>query len=109
METPRPNDIFQADFCWKNCCDARPCVILSLLPDEKVQVMPLSAQMDLYKKDTSLHFLLEQGAPDFCATGLKKTCYVVGPSIYELGIRKLQYKRGCLQGELATLFKKWLG
>lgn len=86
----------------------RPCVIIRLLPANRVEVAAVSSSFDLYSFVTD--FLIEISHPDFPATGLQKTSYIYGQQFYDIAATVLSKKcRGVLKGDLAKAFDKWLG
>ena len=89
------------------CEDARPCIVIEVLSSGDVQVAPLSAQFDLYR-GPSVHFRIDESHKCFTATGLKKSCYVLGDCLGTVSQDQLLKKRGVLQGALLDGFVKWL-
>jgi len=103
---PRPLEIYQVRARWGRSDDPRPCVILAPPSGSMVTIALISAAEDLY--DRSLHFWIDKGHPDFCHTGLNKSCYVAGDMIREANIADLLRKRGSLTGELKDGFVRWM-
>jgi hypothetical protein len=80
------------------------------LSDEKdgwVKAAPLSAALDLYRPGA--HLLLRTDELEFKATGLRRTCYVNGDEIHDLGVTSLLKRLGRLEGSLARGFLKCSG
>lgn len=104
---PRPLEVYQVDARFRNSTDDRPCIILDPPTRGKVTVALISGQLDSFNR--TMHFMIEKDHPGFRHTGLKKTCYVAGDLILEVGLTKLLYKRGEFRGLLAAEFKRWIG
>jgi hypothetical protein len=52
--------------------------------------------------------MIEANHPDFPATGLAKSCYVLGDYLGTVERRQLLKRRGKLQGDLAKAFEEWI-
>jgi hypothetical protein len=101
-----PFEIYLARIPFRDCNDVRPCVILDWPRDGRVKVFPLSAAADLY--DPKDDFPIDATGPCFAATGLKRTSYVKGARVFELGLETLSRRpMGRLTGELLEEFKGW--
>ena len=55
--------------------DYRPCIVVSTEPARFVTLALCSSQLDLYR--AGVDFLIRDYDPDFAATGLKRTSYVI--------------------------------
>ena len=66
----------------------------------------LVSSSELYRP--GLHFLIPKEHPNFPATGLTKTSFVLGGQIRDLPIEELDERLGRLEGELAKEFDKWI-
>lgn len=84
----------------------RPCVIIETA-NNLLTVGMISSSMDLYKENYD--FLIPSNHPDFSATGLKRTSYVIREVFPEIENSSIVKKWGVLTGELAKAFEKWLG
>ena len=108
MADPAPLEIWQVvGFPVGNSVDVRPCVVLSVLPDGDINVAPLSANLAL-RGPSWKHFGIDSEHPDFPATGLTKSCYVLTDYMGPVERRQLMKRRGKLQGEIARAFAKWI-
>jgi hypothetical protein len=87
--------------------DVRPCVVLSLLTNGKFEVASISAALDL-RGASWQHFAIPSEHPDFPATGLTKSCYVLGYSLGTVRPSQLIKRKGKLQGQLAKAFQDWI-
>jgi hypothetical protein len=84
----------------------RPCVVVEVTP-AVLCVAAISAQVDLYLPGQ--HFLIPSDHPDFSNTGLDRTSYVIGAPLFDAKIEEVERVLGCLNGELAGSFEKWIG
>jgi len=108
MDEPAPLEIWQvAGLVVGRSEDARPCIVLRVLPNGDVKIAPLSASLAL-RGPPWQHFVIEAEHPDFPATGLTRTCYVLGDCLSTIERRQLARRRGKLQGELAKVFENWI-
>ena len=103
---PRSLEIYQVKARWGRSDDPRPCLILDPPSGSIVTVALISAAEDLY--DRSLHFWIDRDHPEFCHTGLNKSCYVAGDMFRDTNVANLLRKRGCLAGELKDAFLRWI-
>jgi len=85
----------------------RPSVVLAIYDQDDLSLAPISSKLDLYQP--SAHFLIPEDHPDFAATGLKVTSYVIGDRLFEEQAAFVQQILGELQGKLAEDFTKWMG
>ena len=95
----QPFDIAYATFTWKNCDDMRPWLVVECTPDGSCNCFPISGQD--YGGDA---FKVDQGDPDFPATGLTKTCYIHDQRFYAVSITAFGKCKGVLTGQLLTRF-----
>jgi len=84
----------------------RPAVVVALLDQSHHRVLGISSKLDLYRRD--LHFLIRDDHPDFKATGLDVTSYVIGAPVFEVERAEILAHIGILTGELADEFQKWI-
>jgi mRNA-degrading endonuclease toxin of MazEF toxin-antitoxin module len=92
----------------EDCNDERPCVVLSESSGEnRILIAPISAQMDLFSP--LLHFKIEKDHPDFKATGLNRTSYVMGNKLREIDSSDFIARLGKLDGDMAKRFQDWIG
>ena len=104
---PQPLEIYQlGPIRWRDCEDARPCVILDPPRRNRVTVALISGS-DLYQGPPT-HVLIEESHTDFKETGLDRTSFVAGDQIHEVKLGDLKRKRGALKGGLAAAFKRWI-
>ena len=87
--------------------DARPLVVLSLLSSGNLEVAPISSASDL-RGASWQHFAIDASHPDFAATGLPKSSYVLGDSLGTVRRSQLIKRMGRLQGQLAKAFQDWI-
>ena len=80
----------------------RPCVII----DRTTRDM-LAISTKHYAKFNC--FVLPQDHPDFAATNLDETSYVIGDTIARAEPTATFHKIGLIKGELAKEFFKWIG
>jgi len=104
---PEPLEIYTAKMRLRECQDLRPCVIIYVGAGRSVEVLPVSGQLQM--KDDYLSFGIEKDHPDFFATGLTRTSYVVDGGMQMLQTDDLMKRLGHLEGDLARDFKKWFG
>jgi hypothetical protein len=107
MPLPRRLDIHWSIVEVRTSRDQRPCIIVESGAGETVFVAPLSSQLDLY--DRSRHFLIESSDPDFPATGLRKSCFVLGDFLRDIPASSVGKLIGRLEGDLALRFVEWIG
>lgn len=99
-------EIYLASIHYRYANYNRPCVILETLPNRHLVGM-ISSSMDLYKENYD--FLIRSNHPDFPATGLKRTCYVMRVVFPEIEDSQIVEKWGVLTGDLAKDFEDWIG
>ena len=85
----------------------RPCMVISSEIQGKLEIVPLSSALDLYRP--GLHFLVRKDDPDFPATGLLRTSFIAGDQIREVEAARLVRRAGRLEGNLAGQFELWMG
>ena len=107
MPDVSPLDLFRTIVRLRASGDQRPCIVLSEPRNGRVLLAPLSSALDLYSP--TLHFLIRDDHPDFKATGLTKTSYVIGNELRDSPVELLGDHLGRFEGELAGEFKKWIG
>ena len=83
----------------------RPVVVLYIQVDAH-RVLPISSKLDLYRADQ--HFLIRDDHPDFPATGLRVTSYIVGSTVIDVPSSDVIRKLGALTGGLADEFARWI-
>ncbi len=87
--------------------DRRPCVVVRSYADGRIEAFGCSSAWSLY--DSQFDFPMPEEDPDFHATGLTKSSYVIERKLVSFP-RDVKYKRiGCLSGELAERFSAWFG
>lgn len=106
IDEPARLDVFLARLPLGYSNDIRPCVVLSIDPHKDVAVVAISSS-DLYRH--GFDFLIPSDAPDFAATGLKKSSFVIGDAFRTIPLQSLSRRKGRLVGKLALDFEKWLG
>src|SRR5580658_9531297 len=97
-------DIYNAKFSWHGCADVRPWLIIHLRPRGIYGCLPIASEC--YGGQC---FFVTDSDPDFQATGLRKSCYIHDERIFDLPSAALQAKRGQLEGDLLTRFRKFSG
>jgi hypothetical protein len=102
-----PLEIFLAQIPLNLSLDFRPVVIARLLSNNDVEVVSISAALNLYRSEE--HFLVEQDRVDFQYTGLKKTSFVVSATPVKLHRKFFKKYLGRFQGQLAVDFRNWYG
>ncbi|MCI0650975.1 MAG: hypothetical protein L0Z55_03745 [Planctomycetes bacterium] len=87
--------------------DRRPWLVVAAGPSktDRFISIPISSQLDLY--DEVAHFLLEQSDPDFPATGLVRTSYVIANNPVAIHANRFVRRLGHLGGELRERFELW--
>jgi len=101
-----PLDIVLAGVRVGECNDPRRCVVIGVRPPAEYLILPCSAQLDLYREGAD--FLISSDHPDFPATGLKKTSYVMDVEAQLIEEERIQKRYGHLRGLLAAAFEEWL-
>ena len=104
--SPKPYEIYLIPVRLNESSDPRPCVVIYGPVSGMVEVLPISGQMDLFNR--AEHFLLTMSHPDFAATGLSKSGYVL-PRIVNVPTAQLLKLKGSLKGDLLKDFIFWLG
>ena len=84
----------------------RPCVVLTV-EGTMLRLAALSSKMDLYRPGE--HFLIRARRPDFAATGLETTSYVLGAPLFRADTSRVLAIKGTLTGGLARAFTDWIG
>lgn len=102
---PKPYQIYFIPVRLNESRDQRPCIVIHEPANKTVAVLLISGQTDLY--DRSQHFLLDIAHPDFSATGLSKSCYVL-PRVVDVPSAQFLRFKGVLKGELLKDFLRWL-
>jgi mRNA-degrading endonuclease toxin of MazEF toxin-antitoxin module len=106
-------DVCLAELEWRDCRDRRPVVVLSpqWYMEERtrdaVLVSLMSSALDLF--DERRHLIVREDAPEFDATGLKRTSYVAVDYITYVERGELRRKLGSLTGELPRQMVSLLG
>jgi len=100
----RPFEIYNAAAEFKGCTDLRPWLIVQQRTPELFACFPISGE-----NYSGIGFQLQSDHPDFGATGLQKTCYILDEALFELPISAFKRRRGKLAGELLVLFKEYAG
>lgn len=72
-----------------------------------LRLAALSSKMDLYRHGE--HFLIREDDPDFAATGLETTSYVLGAPLFRADTSRVLAVKGELTGGLARAFTDWIG
>lgn len=85
----------------------RPCVVAAMIDAGNICLAAISSKLDLY--NPGQHFLIPQDHPDFPATGLKVTSYVIGAPLFDGSADRVVKVLGLLSGDLAEQFKNWIG
>jgi hypothetical protein len=98
-------DIYDAQVIWNACPDRRPWLIVEIIaPGAILGCFPISGQN--YRGSG---FYIPMDDPDFAATGLKKSCYILDEAIIELTSKNLIRRRGHLENDLLKRFRKFSG
>jgi len=85
----------------------RPCVAITVLSADGIAgALAISSKLDLYKPDQ--HFLINANHPDFPATGLSTTSYVIGSPVIDITPEEVEKVIGALTGELGCAFRRWI-
>jgi hypothetical protein len=100
----QPFDIYNAVFDWHGCQDMRPWLILELRPHATMACFPIASQS--YGASA---FPLDMSDPDFPATGLKKSCFIIDSHLYDIPLSNFKNPRGSLKGELLHAFRQYAG
>ncbi len=87
--------------------DPRPCIVVRVATRQLLLAVPCSSQFDLYRPGTD--FLIPDHHPDFKATGLSRSSYVIGGRVFRLDAGAIMKTYGRLSGELAEGFRRWAG
>jgi len=103
---PQPYEIHFAIVRLNESGDQRPCVIIDPPQDNTVAVLLISGQLDSF--NSAEHFLISANHPDFAATGLSKSCYVLS-RVVDVPTSQLTKMKGALTGDLLKEFKRWFG
>ena len=85
----------------------RPCVVLEVDANDMVSLMPCSTSFDLYRHVQD--FPIYEDDPDFAATGLSRSSYVIGEGVDQVHISQVRKRYGRLTGDLASGFRTWAG
>lgn len=101
----QPFEISYGKKIWKDCEDERPWLVVEQHLSGIYRCFPISGQC--YQGHYC--FELQQGHPDFAATGLSKTCFVLYESFIELEQSEFTRKKGSLQGALLAAFREEAG
>jgi hypothetical protein len=80
----------------------RPCVVIDATTRDMLAITTKQ-----YAKFNQ--FILPQDHPDFPATGLAETSYVIGDTIARADPAVRLRKTGVIKGDLAKAFTKWIG
>ena len=105
--TPTLLDIVTAHIGLRQSHDRRPWLVIEIRPSRRYLLLPISSATDLF--DRIQHFPLDPRHPDFPATGLTKTSYIIGNNAVENDGSAFDERLGCLQGNLAKEFIEWFG
>lgn len=87
--------------------DYRPCIVVATEAAPFVTLALCSSQLDLYS--AGVDFLIRDDDPDFAATGLNRTSYVIDRRFVRVDAKVARKTYGCLEGALAERFKEWAG
>ncbi|MCY3017747.1 MAG: type II toxin-antitoxin system PemK/MazF family toxin [Planctomycetota bacterium] len=101
-----PLEIHLARLRVRRCQDLRPCVVVAVLPANRVLVAPISSS-DLYRPPQD--FMLDSASSEFGDTGLDRSSFVLGDEWAEIDAGRLEDYLGRLTGDLAQAFLEWLG
>jgi mRNA-degrading endonuclease toxin of MazEF toxin-antitoxin module len=104
---PKPLEIYLAQVTVGICTDIRPCVVLFPPKSGFVTVACISAQPDM--RDRNMHFTIDKDHPDFPATHLDRSSYIMSNRIVDIPLADLRKFLGRLEGEPAKEFKDWYG
>ena len=87
--------------------DYRPCIVVAAEAAPFVTLALCSSQLDLYRP--GVDFLIRGDDPDFAATGLARTSYVIDRPLVRVEAKTARKTYGRLEGALAEDFKEWAG
>jgi hypothetical protein len=111
---PERYEIYLARIQLRHSEDLRPWVVIgNCLPDPQnpgkmlLTVAPISSQIDLMVEFQD--FPIEAGHPDFPATGLRRSSYVIGNLPARVSVDRLERRLGELRGELRREFERFCG
>lgn len=99
------HDIYLIRWRLRESFDFRPCVVLQEPNDDNTAIILVSSS-DLNRE--GYDFKIDREHPNFPATGLRSTSYVVGDQIYGVPTERLSTFLGRLEGELAREFDAWI-
>ena len=104
--------MYLARIPFRQSVDVRPWVVIGdPVPDPSspervlVTLAPVSSQCDLQPLE---HFPIDASSPDFGATGLRRSSYVV-PYPVRVSAERLERKIGELTGAMLAEFRDWCG
>ena len=97
-----PFEIHDAEHPFGKCSDRRPWLIVDRRENETYGCFPIASQ---HYDDH--HFSLNREHPNFAATGLSKSCFVLDERIFEIPAGCFQRHRGRLTGDLLADFCKY--
>jgi hypothetical protein len=90
---------------WLNCDDARPWLIVRVLPNGNCECFPISG----VSYGGVSCFPLSTSDADFPATGLSKDCFIHDSRLYLLRPGQFLKLRGALTGSLLADSRKYAG
>lgn len=100
-------DIYFLEVKFRKCNDPRPCIVIHLGAGRVAALAMISSASGLARP--GYDFEIRDDHPDFPATGLDRTSYVVCDKIVEVDVSRLTEYVGRFENRLAEEFKKWMG
>lgn len=100
-------DVYFLEIQFRKCNDPRPCIVIHLGNGKVAALALISSATGLARP--GYDFEISDQHPDFAATGLDRTSYVVCDKIVDVEMSKLTEYVGRFENRLAVEFKKWLG
>jgi len=97
-------EIYQVEFRWGNCDDARPWLIVQIRPGDIFGCLPIASEC--YGGSC---FPISRSHPDFPATGLTKDCHIHDSKLYDIPKANFLKRRGKLAGSLLAEFQDFSG
>ena len=101
----QPFEIHLARQRWLDCEDARPWLVIRVLPGGDCECFPISGAC----YGGASCFALSTTDPDFPSTGLSKDCFIHDGHFYLLRPGQFLKHRGTLGGNLLAEFKSYAG
>lgn len=97
-------DIYNAAQKFHDCSDLRPWLIIDNRATDVFACFPIASE-----SYCGIGFQLDKAHPDFRATGLTKTCYVLDERLFDLSLAIFGKQRGRLANNLLASFREYAG